>query len=116
MENVKAEVLAKIRPSKEEVERVKSFVSQLQSVAKTVSGLDAVIVGSLGKMTWLAGDHDIDLFLMFEQTVSREELERLGLEYGKRIVEELGGKAKIKYAEHPYVHAIVRSFDVDIVP
>jgi tRNA nucleotidyltransferase (CCA-adding enzyme) len=116
MENVKAEILKKIKPAQEEIERVKRFVSQLQSVAKTVSGLDAVIVGSLGKMTWLAGDHDIDLFLMFDQTVPREELERLGLEYGKRIVEELGGKAKIKYAEHPYVHAVVRGFDVDIVP
>lgn len=114
--DVKQEVLKKIHPTQQEIERVKRFVSDLQSVAKTVSGVDAVIVGSLGKMTWLAGDHDIDLFIMFDQTVPREELERLGMEYGKRIVDEMGGKAKIKYAEHPYVHAIIRGFDVDIVP
>ena len=114
--DVRASVLAKIKPAKQEEERVKAFVSQLQAVSKTVSGLDAVIVGSIGKFTWLAGDHDVDVFLMFDQTVAREELERLGLEYGKRIAQELGGKTDIKYAEHPYVHAVIKGFDVDIVP
>jgi tRNA nucleotidyltransferase (CCA-adding enzyme) len=114
--DIKAEVLKKIKPSQVEAERIKHFVSQLQSVAKTVSGLDAVIVGSIGKFTWLAGDHDVDIFLMFDANVPREELERLGLEYGKRIVDELGGKCNIKYAEHPYVHATIKGYDVDVVP
>ena len=114
--DIQQEVLKKIKPSHEEVERVKNFVSQLTSVAKTISGLDVVIVGSIGKFTWISGNHDIDLFLMFDSSVPREELERLGLEYGKRIVEELGGKWKIKYAEHPYTHAVVKGFDVDVVP
>ena len=114
--DVKASVLAKIKPTKQEEERVKVFVNQLHSVAKTVSGLDAVIVGSIGKFTWLAGNHDVDIFLMFDQAVPREELERLGLEYGKRITQELGGKTKIKYAEHPYVHATIKGFSVDVVP
>jgi tRNA nucleotidyltransferase (CCA-adding enzyme) len=114
--DIKESILKRIKPSHEEIERVKRFVSQLQSVAKTVSGMDAVIVGSIGKFTWLAGDHDVDVFLMFDPTQPREELERLGMEFGKRIVEEMGGKSLIKYAEHPYVHAVIRGFDVDIVP
>lgn len=114
--DIKTEVLKKIKPSHEEQERVKKFVSQLLSVSKTVSGLDSVIVGSIGKFTWLAGDHDIDVFMLFDSSVPREELERLGLEYGKRIVEELDGTWKVKYAEHPYTSATVRGFDVDIVP
>ncbi len=114
--DIRAEVLKKIKPTQAEAEKIKQFVSQLQSVAKTVSGLDTVIVGSIGKFTWLAGDHDVDIFLMFDASVPREELERLGLEYGKRIVDELGGKCKIKYAEHPYVHAVIRGYDVDVVP
>lgn len=114
--DIQTEVLKKIKPSHEETEKVKRFVQQLLSVAKTVSGLDAVIVGSIGKFTWLSGDHDIDIFLLFDFAVPREELERLGLEYGKRIVEELGGKWKLKYAEHPYTHATIRGFDVDVVP
>ena len=114
--DIQIEVLKKIKPSQQEVERVKQFVNQLTTVAKTVSGMDVVIVGSIGKFTWLSGDHDIDLFIMFESSVPREELERLGLEYGKRVVEELGGKWKIKYAEHPYTSAVVRGFEIDVVP
>ncbi|MFA4819698.1 MAG: CCA tRNA nucleotidyltransferase [Candidatus Aenigmatarchaeota archaeon] len=114
--DIPVEVLKRVKPSHLEEERVKKFVNQLLSVAKTVSGLDAVIVGSIGKFTWLAGDHDIDIFIMFDSTVQREELERLGLEYGKRIVEELGGRSHVKYAEHPYTHAIIKGFDVDVVP
>lgn len=114
--DIQTEVLKKIKPSHEEMEKAKRFINQLTTVAKTVSGLDTVIVGSIGKFTWLSGDHDIDLFILFDATVPREDLERLGLEYGKRIVEELGGKWKVKYAEHPYTSAIVRGYDVDIVP
>jgi len=114
--DIHTDVLKKIKPSHEETERVKRFVQQLLGVSKTVSGLDSVIVGSIGKFTWLAGDHDIDLFIMFDSSVPREELERLGLEYGKRVVEELGGKWKVKYAEHPYTSATIKGYDVDIVP
>lgn len=114
--DIYTEVLKRIKPSHEETEKVKRFVQQLLSVAKTVSGLDAVIVGSIGKFTWLAGDHDIDLFLLLDSSVPREELERLGLEYGKRIVEEMGGRWKLKYAEHPYTHAVVKNFSIDVVP
>jgi tRNA nucleotidyltransferase (CCA-adding enzyme) len=110
------QILKKIKPSKAEEERVKHFADEILRIAKTISGLDGVIVGSIGKFTWLAGDHDVDLFLMFPKDVSREELEQKGLEFGKKIVEEMRGRWKIKYAEHPYTHAIVKGFHVDIVP
>ncbi len=109
-------ILAKIKPSKREEERVKKFVSDLIRVAKTVSGCDCVIVGSIGKQTWLAGDHDIDLFMMFPPSVPREELESKGLEFGQRITKEMKGRWRIKYAEHPYTHAVIRGYDVDVVP
>ena len=109
-------VLGKIRPSKEEEEQIKRFINNLVRVGKTVSGLDCVICGSIGKFTWLRGDHDIDLFMLFPKTVPREELERRGLAFGKKIVAEMNGSFVIKYAEHPYVHAQLSGYDVDIVP
>lgn len=115
MNGLLAEILQKIRPSPAEQEQVKKFVSNLIRVGKTVSGLDCVICGSIGKFTWLRGDHDIDLFMLFPR-VPREELERRGLDYGKKIVAEMKGSYVIKYAEHPYVHAQINGFDVDIVP
>lgn len=116
LKNVKKSVLNKIKPSPREEEKIKKFVQELIRVAKVVSGLTPVVCGSIGKFTWLRGDHDIDLFLMFPKDTTRQDMEKLGLEYGKKITEELHGVHKIKYAEHPYVHAIISGFDVDIVP
>lgn len=116
MEHILEPVLKKIKPSQHEEERVKKFASQILHTSKVISGLDAAIVGSIGKFTWLSGDHDVDVFIIFPKSTTREELEKKGLEYGKRIVEELGGKWRIKYAEHPYTHAVISGFDVDIVP
>lgn len=109
-------LLAKIKPSPREEKKIMLFVSDAIRVAKTISGLDAVVVGSIGKGTWLSGDHDIDIFIIFPKNTPRQELEEKGLEYGKRIVEELNGQASVKYAEHPYTHAVIKGFHVDIVP
>ena len=109
------QVLKKIHPSEKESRDVGTFVSRLHHHAKKL-GLDCVVCGSIGKFTWLAGDHDIDLFVFFPKNVEREELEKRGLDVGKKLTSEFGGKWKIKYAEHPYVHAMIKGFDVDIVP
>lgn len=109
-------VLSKIKPSTSEEEQVKKFINNLIRVSKTVSGLDCVVCGSIGKFTWLKGDHDVDLFMIFSKSVPREELEKRGLDYGKKIVADMKGNHVIKYAEHPYVHAKIDGYDVDIVP
>ncbi len=110
------EVLRKIKPSAEEESKIKKFADTLLKISKTVSGLDCVICGSIGKFTWLKGDHDIDLFMIFPKNTSREELEKKGLEYGRKIVSELKGTHRLKYAEHPYVNSNIDGFVVDIVP
>lgn len=116
VEELKLRILEKIRPSKEEKERVREFVRNIIRIAKIKSGLNAVVVGSIGKGTWLSGDHDIDLFLLFPKSTSRGDLETRGLGIGKEIVKEMKGEFEIKYAEHPYVHASIEGFEVDIVP
>ena len=114
-QQMRVSLLGKIRPDNKEEERVKAFVESLLSVAKTISGYDCVVCGSIGKFTWLKGDHDIDLFILFPR-VPRAELESRGIEFGKKIAKDMKGKFVIKYAEHPYVHASISGFDVDIVP
>jgi tRNA nucleotidyltransferase (CCA-adding enzyme) len=120
MEHVLQEVLEKIKPVQEEELKVKRFINELVRISKTITGLDSMICGSLGKYTWLRGDHDIDLFIAFDKSISREELEKHGLEFGRKIVKEFRGEHEIKYAEHPYVHAYIEfdniCYDVDIVP
>ncbi len=116
MASASAAVLKKIKPPESEERRISSFILQLVRVAEVVSKAQPIITGSLGRGTWLKGDHDIDLFLMFDKTLPREALEKAGMENAKEIVSELKGNYIIKYAEHPYVRATFNDIKVDIVP
>ena len=59
------EVLKTIKPTIGEHERVQAFVDELVRIARLVTGYECVVCGSIGKETWLHGDHDIDLFILF---------------------------------------------------
>ena len=109
-------VLRRIKPSNKERMRVSSFAKKLEETAKRFSKLDAVICGSLGKGTWLSGNHDIDIFILFPKDTSREDLEKRGLEFGAAIYKSLKGSPEIRYSEHPYTSGIIDGFKVDIVP
>ncbi|MEM5870543.1 MAG: CCA tRNA nucleotidyltransferase [Candidatus Aenigmatarchaeota archaeon] len=117
IKKIETEVLKKIKPKKEEVDEMHKFINELLRVSKVVAPMvEPVIVGSAGRDTWISGKHDIDLFLVFPDKISKEELKEKGLEYGKKIAEQFGGKYMIKYAEHPYVRAEIMNKFVDIVP
>jgi tRNA nucleotidyltransferase (CCA-adding enzyme) len=115
IEEIKAQVLAKIKPTPEEERKIENIVQSLVTATREL-GYVALPVGSIGKKTWLAGDHDIDLFVLFPKSVDREELEKRGLEIGKAIAQKLGGSTTVKYAEHPYTRAKIGEWNVDIVP
>lgn len=116
VQNIIKKVLIKIRPTNAEEESIKEFIRSLHRIAKTVSGQEVVVCGSIGKQTWLKGNHDIDMFLLFPKNTTRGDLEKKGLEAGKKIAKEVKGKAKIKYAEHPYTQIRAKGFDIDVVP
>lgn len=116
VKTIKQSVLRKIKPNANEERDVQAFASRLLSVTKEATGLEGAMCGSIGKHTWLRGDHDIDLFIVFPASASREELEKKGMEFGKVITKKINGAPIIKYAEHPYVRARTPDFLVDIVP
>ncbi|NJE07010.1 CCA tRNA nucleotidyltransferase [Thermococcus sp. M39] len=114
------QVLKEIKPSEEERELVEKVKGEVESIAKeTIAAfgydVEPYFVGSLAKDTYLAGDHDIDLFLAFPLEIPLEGLRKEGLELAKAIGEKLG-KYEVAYAEHPYVRAFYRGFKVDLVP
>ncbi|PSQ35663.1 CCA tRNA nucleotidyltransferase [Halobacteriales archaeon QS_9_70_65] len=73
---------------------------------------DTRLVGSTARETWLAGDRDVDLFVRFSPSLSREALERHGLTVGHEVLPD----GHEEFAEHPYVKGEFRGFDVDCVP
>ncbi|ASJ15354.1 CCA tRNA nucleotidyltransferase [Thermococcus radiotolerans] len=120
VEAVLQKVLQRIRPTDEERAFVEGLMGELRGIAEETTeslGLDVkpYFVGSLAKDTYLAGDHDVDLFLAFPLDTPLEELREKGLELGRAIAERLGSY-EIAYAEHPYVRARYKGVKVDIVP
>jgi len=132
MNQTELKILRKIKPCKIEREIIEEFADKLLKIAKEVSKpfyAYPQIVGSISKDTWLSGDHDIDLFIIFRKKISREKLEEYGLLIGTTICEKLNGSYNIKYAEHPYVRCKISKgcaerrkrlsffdFEIDIVP
>ncbi|MBI4896213.1 MAG: CCA tRNA nucleotidyltransferase [Candidatus Aenigmarchaeota archaeon] len=116
MHPIEKKVLKKVEPSDHERKKVGRLVEKLEKTAREVSHLETVVAGSIGKDTWLKGDHDIDLFILFSKDTSREDLEEKGLRYGEQIAKRLKTKPIRKYAEHPYTDLIVDGFSIDVVP
>jgi tRNA nucleotidyltransferase (CCA-adding enzyme) len=77
---------------------------------------EGMMVGSVARRTCIRGDQDLDIFMLFPPTRSREDLEEKGIELARQIAERFSAPSREKYAEHPYLNATVRGVDVDLVP
>jgi tRNA nucleotidyltransferase (CCA-adding enzyme) len=119
---VQMEVLKRIRPSRDERDRLhrvtQVVISAIQSAINARSLKATVeVIGSAARDTWISGDcevdRDIDIFIGFDITTPRDDLERYGLEIGKEIAVQ---GYDICYAEHPYVKARYDGFTIDVVP
>jgi len=109
-------VLSRIRPTAQEQEHVHGVAARLIAIASEIGRAEPLIVGSVARGTFIRGDRDLDLFLLFEPDLSREDLEREGLSLARTIAERLNAPYHEKYAEHPYINARVDGLDVDLVP
>jgi len=70
--------------------------------------------GSLAKGTWIKGELDIDVFLSFPNHVDKITFEKEGLKIGLKALSPYN--PYLRYAEHPYVEAIVDKYKVNVVP
>lgn len=120
LQDVEVEVLSRIKPSEDEYALVLGAFDVIASTIKQVLAensveADVTLQGSVAHDTWLSGDRDIDVFVLFPETWDRKELETRALpllvEAAKRI-----GKYELMYAEHPYVRLRYGEVEADIVP
>jgi tRNA nucleotidyltransferase (CCA-adding enzyme) len=75
-----------------------------------------MVVGSIARHTWVRGDRDLDIFLLFDPALSREALESEGLGLARKIAASFTDTYHEKYAEHPYISARIDDVEVDLVP
>ena len=109
------EVLRRIVPTPEECGEIVGTAESLKKAAEeyfAAKGIDVSVryVGSVAKGTFLR-DPDVDLFIMFPESVPKTEMERLGIEAGIDLID-----GRMMYAEHPYTTGNYRGLSVDLVP
>ncbi|MDK2782371.1 MAG: hypothetical protein PWR13_1399 [Archaeoglobi archaeon] len=117
IEEVLEEVLRRIKPGKEEREEMKRVAEEvmrrLRELTKELSiPVEIQLVGSAARDTWLSGNRELDVFILFPPSVKEEEMERIGLEIARKVSEDY----EEMYAEHPYIRAKIGEWSVDIVP
>ncbi len=113
LSEILAEVLRRVRPTADDRARMKeisnSILERTELLARSRGlNIKPILVGSAARNTWLAGDHDLDIFLGMPE----------GSDLGAalQLARDVAPVHEEKYAEHAYVHAFVDGFEVDLVP
>src|SRR5450759_2595594 len=119
IETIRSCVLSRIKPSDDEKIRLDHLAKSIISLINTLGeseGIDirGILVGSSARGTWISGEHDLDIFIMFPPDADREYLEEKGLYVARKIAMQ-GESFEERYAEHPYIHAVFDGFEVDLV-
>lgn len=115
MEKLLKEILKEITPTEEEHLEEHMLV---EDISKRLRKYDVtpILVGSLAKGTDIRNNKDIDIFIMFPEDTPREDLEKRGLDIGKKVFSEMNIPYEIDYAEHPYICGTFDRHMIEIVP
>ena len=81
------EVLADLRPTQEERDHVCGLAKRLIASIEQTGKAQAMVVGSIARHTWVRGDRDLDVFMLFDPSISREDLELQGLSLARSIAD-----------------------------
>lgn len=118
MKKILNQVLREIKPKKKDEQRISKIANKVMKVSREIGkkyNFKPMLCGSVAKGTWLY-PAELDLFLLFHETLPRKELENLGIKAGKEICKALGAKWEKKYTEHPYLRCFFEDVEMDIVP
>ncbi len=110
------EILEVIRPTEEEIKQINLLADEIIGEIRASGKADGMMVGSVARRTCVRGDRDLDIFMLFDPALQREDLEREGLALANHIAGRYTSDIRMKYAEHPYVNATIGEVDVDLVP
>ncbi|MEM2273062.1 MAG: CCA tRNA nucleotidyltransferase, partial [Candidatus Bathyarchaeia archaeon] len=110
-------VLRRVIPNEKEQTETLEFSRFLVEALKKRLLMDGIsaevrIEGSVAKDTWLAGEKDIDIFILLPPEYDREAFGKV-LEAAKKVSGENYLEA---YAEHPYIEAYINGFTINFVP
>lgn len=110
------EVLAKIKPTVKEQRQLKDKVnSLLKKLNAKLSGAKAILGGSGAKDTWLSGNYDIDIFVLFDyDTFSSRTTELSALL--QPVLKKVFGKITKLHGSRDYFQLKYQKLNVEVIP
>jgi tRNA nucleotidyltransferase (CCA-adding enzyme) len=119
LEEIRAEVLKRVNPSESERKKVQELARKLtEKVEKAAreKGVkaDVRVEGSVAKNTWLRDCPEIDVFMQVPAETPKEAFGTVCLEIAKKVT--TGYRQIERFAEHPYLEAVIDDVYVNIVP
>ncbi|WP_292000629.1 CCA tRNA nucleotidyltransferase [Caldivirga sp.] len=123
VEDIIEEALRIVTPSQDEVKVINDTAAEVISILEgkvRELGLEAEVTlqGSVAHGTWLPGDRDIDIFLIFPRNDKYITLVKSG-ELVRNLASafsEIGISWVMNYAQHPYLTLMYNGFNIDVVP
>ena len=119
VQKVQKDVLKQIKPNKDQIKQISSLSKKALSLAAKFGNkykAKAMLAGSITRGTWLPDKMEFDVFVLFPEKMTTSQLEKAGLDVGKKVIAALKGKHKIAYAQHPYVAGEIDGVKIDVVP
>jgi tRNA nucleotidyltransferase (CCA-adding enzyme) len=119
--NILDQVLSRIKPEPAEQQRIHEVAERIISLVDRaaagtgLTGVSGMLVGSAARGTWISGEHDLDIFILFPEDTPEHDLKTVGLNIARQVAADADNSEE-RYAEHPYVHAVFDDFEVDLVP
>ncbi len=119
LKSILSEVLKKTTPSQEERRRVLALAQRLkekveEGAKKAELDVEVRVEGSIAKNTWSRESPEIDIFMRVPPAVPRKAFGTAYLRLARKAT--AGAKQIERFAEHPYLEAIVDGARINIVP
>ena len=110
------QVLRAVSPSKREEKAVRKLAREIEETLEKYlpAGTTITLAGSVVKGTFLRGRGDIDLFVLFPFSYTKEEMFEKVKKAAAKAFPRI--RKEISYAEHPYLRVHFQGKKADIVP
>ncbi|WXG43160.1 MAG: CCA tRNA nucleotidyltransferase [Promethearchaeati archaeon SRVP18_Atabeyarchaeia-1] len=118
IDQVCIEMLREVKPGPAERAKLSASVSKVidrlkNQILQLGIGAYPELEGSVAHGTWISGVRDIDVFIIFPLQTPLDQIKKTGLELGKQVSD---GNWRERYAEHPFIEAVIDDYRIDIVP
>ncbi len=115
-DDIEDSILDRVLPEQAERDKNRERFARIKEFIEDSYDVDARLMGSTAKGTFISGDKDLDIFVMFPADTDEGMLEEHGLEIGESVFAYFDGTYEVDYAEHPYTKGEIDGYEVEIVP